>query len=140
MILILFVSGGAFAGLLDHSKCGAQCGEGTIPYPLCTNEKVELADGEYYTLVGWIKNVDTDAPYFQVDLKSHPWLENSKRFKLPHYPLLDLFPEEAWIKYESVKVQIIVKAQGRIEYDFFEIPRYVLSLKPIAKPIRLISR
>lgn len=67
---------------------------GEIPTPFeAANQRVELADSEAYILVGRVLFLEDHArdnvyvPFFEVDLKEHPWLANEKRRKSPLYRL-----------------------------------------------------
>ena len=108
--------------------------DGTIPMPFSTNQKVELANGEYYTLVGFIHE-QHGAYFFHVDLKTHPWLSNNQRARYPSYPMIELSEKVDWEEYEYLPVKMIVQAFGHVETDSkFGVPNYEISLIPLAKP------
>ena len=69
---------------------GGGGGEGGVPTPLTQNQKVELADGEEYLLVGWIRierePVTGEQNYkLQVDFETLPWLASIRRKEDPYY-------------------------------------------------------
>lgn len=112
-------------------------GSGEVPTPLITyNQKVELADGEPYTLLGKIHIVRGQA-YFEVDLEEHPWLANTKRKASPFYPLLGT--AAYWSKFEGQNVKVVAEAQGQVEAPTQTEPKhhYVISLQPLADPVTL---
>ena len=82
-------------------------GGGGIPSPFVetSNRKVELADGEMYTLQGKIVFDSNDTPWFWVDLAKHPWLANQKRQAAPYYRLQGL--RDQWRPYNEKSVQLI---------------------------------
>lgn len=101
---------------------GGHGGGGEIPNPLLTvNQHVELAPGEFYTLIGTVMagsdNLNATAansvPMFVVDLREHPWLANVRRVRSPYYFLTGGWP--FWSRY--LQKRVIVTAQARITYQ-----------------------
>ena len=80
-------------------------GGGDMPIPFGLNGKVELADGEFYLLVGKItvlpkqRSKKTPRVFFEVDFDQHPWLANAKRYANPGYPVEG--PVSFWKKYDG---------------------------------------
>ncbi|MGZ3708222.1 MAG: hypothetical protein ACXWPM_05310, partial [Bdellovibrionota bacterium] len=75
-----------------------------IPTPATAfNQKVELADGEFYMLYGNVRLIE-EVPYFEVDLTSHPWLASTGRQSNPLYPLEGKASQ--WRRYENVRVRL----------------------------------
>lgn len=111
-------------------------GGGGFPGPFDgANLKVELSDGDLYALQGTVvflpESGSPAAPYFQVDLKMHPWLANSHRKNSPYYPLLGA--ASFWQKFENQVVQLSTQAQGMASYDAKTgTASYDISLLPIA--------
>lgn len=94
------------------------------------NSKVELADGELYSLFGTVVFMN-GYPFFNVDLKAHPWLANSKRAKMPYYQLEG--SADFWKKYENSRIRFfciahshIIQVQGGMDY--------VITLASTAEP------
>jgi hypothetical protein len=130
---LLWVTLGMFAAVSAFARGGGG-GAGEIPTPfLSSNQKVELSDGELYTLVGQVVFYD-DLPYFEVDLSQHSWLANVHRQSAPYYPL------EASASYlrrfEGRRVKAYVEAHGRV-INGGSGPQYQLSLEPLADPVLL---
>ena len=135
--MLIFVSAAVFLPAVQAMSKGGG-GEG-IPVPLTTNQKVELADGEYYLLVGRVSFFDSH-PYLSVDLNIHPWLASSYRRFEPYYPL-----EETsscwWKRYEGRRVKVLVRAVGKVDSgDQLHPPSYSLWLSPLDEPIPMSSR
>jgi hypothetical protein len=107
---------------------------GGIPVPYSAlNQKVELADREYYTLVGRVIFVE-NVPFLQVDLAKHPWLANARRNERPLYQLVA--DSADWVSYEGEWLQVFVQAQGRIVKNELGVFVHDLVLKSVAKPVR----
>jgi hypothetical protein len=94
-------------------------GGGNVPDPLAVyNEHVELADGEYYLLVGRIRIAPALQgssrklqAYLAVDLKAHPWLANKKRRDFALYPIEGSVA--AWKSYEGMRVKLAARARSQ---------------------------
>lgn len=118
-----------------NPSCWIHGGEVPIPFE-DLNQKVELADGEYYLLIGQI-SMDaptfgirqTPRPFIQIDLDEHPWLGNSKRKKNPYYPIIGLASE--WRKYEGHRVMLYGQAQWVVRIDEDGIPRVTIWIEPL---------
>jgi hypothetical protein len=92
-------------------KCPTLMG-GEIPTPLgLPNQKVELADGEVYTLVGKIQ-VSGKFAFFEVDLGEQPWLASRNRSASPYY-LLD-GGASVWNEYDKSSVRLSALAKGNV--------------------------
>ena len=113
--------------------CG---GAGDVPTPfLNTNQKVELSEGELYTLIGKVR-FSRGGVFFEVDLVEHPWLASAKRRLNPFYSL-DGSPS-FWRKFEGRKVRIVVEAKGSVRLNASNGEgEYSLSLQPVADPVVL---
>ena len=124
----------------DDSGRPAPCGgSGDVPTPfLNTNQRVELSDGELYTLVGRIHAL-RDSALFEVDLAEHPWLASARRKASPLYGLEG--SPSFWRRFDGKKVRVLVEAKGiaRLSPATGE-PEYWLSLQPVADPIVISSR
>ncbi len=129
---------------VQHGSRGG--GGEEIPTPLSSNDRVELADGEQYLLVGQVVirsiydvtgngNALVEKAFFEVDLIEHPWLANSKRRTDPGYPLDG--PTAYWYKFQKMRVKVSVQAQGRILTSESHNSEYVIGLKALADPIRM---
>lgn len=107
---------------------------GDIPIPLMdTNQRVELADGEQYTLWGKVVYYDRQA-YLEVDLEKHAWLKSRKREKLPYYPLGEI--AGGWRRWQGRGIQVQVAAHGLVLTNG-AYPQYVIWLAPVSDPIDL---
>src|SRR5437870_1469834 len=85
----LAIGGVCLADTHSSSRRSSACdgGGGDVPVPYAnTNQHVELADGENYTLVGIVRFMG-GLPYLQVDLQQHPWLATADRVAYPYYSL-----------------------------------------------------
>jgi hypothetical protein len=106
-------------------------GDVPIPYSL-TNQRVELADGEVYTLDGMVV-FSGGRPYFEVDLSEHPWLANAKRRGSPLYPVTG--SASSWKRYEGMRVRLQAMAKGEVTYPDSDcetfLPQYVITLVPV---------
>jgi hypothetical protein len=107
-------------------------GGGEIPTPFSSNQKVELADGEIYSLVGTVKLYGGEA-YFEIDFAQHPWLASAKRQSSPYYALSN--PIDYWRKFEGAKLRLSVEAQGEIVLGQEAGPRYSIRLQLLAEPV-----
>jgi hypothetical protein len=109
----------------DTMRIGGNGGEGVPTLNDLSSIKVELADGEAYTLAGNIAFLADGQPYLKVDLKQQPWLANSKRISFPYYALTG--GADFWRSYEGNAVQYMCIAAGTIASD----GEYQISLKPV---------
>ncbi len=108
-------------------------GSGEIPIPFqSSNQKVELASGELYILIGRISFYN-GAPYLEVDLEQHPWLANKERKGAPFYPLEA--SADYWRRFEGQQLKTFMEAHGAVRLDDPSGPKYVLSLFPLADPL-----
>ena len=102
---------------------------GEVPDPhLSSNSKVELADGEVYTLFGTVFFGHDGNPYMEVDLKKHPWLANARRKANPIYPLEG--QHGFWMQFNGSKIRFTCRAHGVI-VDVRGNPEYVIGLQPM---------
>jgi len=136
-LLSFLFSGVSFALSSDNTQ-GPEQGDGVnpiggeIPFPFqAMNQKVELADGEKYTLIGRVV-FELGEPYFNVDLELHPWLANQKRKDRPIYPLIASTVN--WDSFEGQLVQIFVEAKGSVLLGL-EKEHYEIFLKSIQEPV-----
>lgn len=98
--------------MLTGASAFAKGGGGGVPSPFTenSNRKVELADGEMYTLQGKVVFDNNDVAWFWVDLAKHPWLANQKRQQNPYYRLMG--SKEQWREYNEKSVQLICVAHA----------------------------
>jgi hypothetical protein len=117
-------------GVMIGPSAFAKGGGGNIPSTLLdvANTRVELADGEVYSLYGQVVFKKDGLPYLKVDLKKEAWLASNRRQADPYYLLAG--DEDVWHKYEGVRVQYLCFAAGVIRNGYFG-PEYRLLLKPI---------
>lgn len=99
---------------------GIDGGGGEIPTPFQElNQRAELADGEFYVLVGQVTQLtQTDgsvAAYLAIDFQSQPWLANGLRQKFPYYRLEG--DTEFWSQYNGKKVRISCLARWVARLD-----------------------
>ncbi len=119
------------------SRPGGLGGPGEVPTPFrAANQKVELAPGERYHLVGWVKIID-GAPYLEVDFSEHSWLRNAAREQWPYYSLEGVTADFRVMDGKRVRVfaeahATILRSRETRSYS------YVLSLEPMM-PIREIK-
>jgi hypothetical protein len=101
-----------------HPGAGGHGGGGEIPNPLLSiNQHVELAVGEFYSLIGTViagsdnpnATAANSVPMFAVDLQQHPWLANVQRVRSPYYFLSGGWP--FWGRYLQKRVLITVQAR-----------------------------
>ena len=99
-----------------------------------TNQKVELADGEMYSLRG---NLYFDAAnntmFLRVDLEETPWLANSLRKKFPFYPITKY--NRTWLNLLNKPVTILVKANGKLFSNQQGDLSYGMFLEPYSSPL-----
>lgn len=109
-------------------------GPGELPIPFqSANQKVELSDGELYTLLGWVR-IKEGRGFFEVDFAAHPWLANTRRKALPFYPLV--IDKGGILPYEDQRVQVFVQAQGGVEYGTEGAePAYTITLVSQIDPV-----
>jgi hypothetical protein len=92
----------------DHSYGGG----GEIPFPFgVVNQRLELADGELYALIGTVV-FEGGTPFLEVDLDKHPWLANDRRLNDSRYPLECVGVN--WRDFEGMKVRLFVEAHGKV--------------------------
>lgn len=109
---------------------------GEVPNPFSNvNQKVELADGESYLLVGRviIDSSDRDLVYLAVDLKEHPWLANAKRKADPFY-LIEA-SGRTWRKYDGLRVKITAEAKMYVVGSEKRGFHTLMSLLPTKEPV-----
>lgn len=133
----------------DEIRGSAGGGGGEIPTPFeAYNQKVELADGEAYVLVGRVV-IDNIAPdgstsermraFFEIDLNEHPWLGNTKRKMRPFYPLEGAV--STWRRYNGMRVKLPCIAVGGVVYTPGQQAEYVIWLRKVAsQPIEPYAR
>ncbi|OFZ81628.1 MAG: hypothetical protein A2583_10015 [Bdellovibrionales bacterium RIFOXYD1_FULL_53_11] len=113
-------------------------GGGDVPTPLgMINQRVELADGERYSLIGWIR-VDGNQLFFEADLDQQPWLARKKSPEGTYYPLFT--KDRIKLKnYADLRVRLIAEANGfvkkisRKEMQF----TYQIWLYPLLEPTQV---
>jgi hypothetical protein len=111
---------------------GPRGGPGDVPTPFISNEKVELADGETYTLIGRFVIREGNV-WFQVDLDAHPWLANQKRKDFPFYRVIGTRVDLEPVVVRAERVQALMKAEGAvIEKDLR--PLYRLGVEVLENP------
>ncbi len=112
-------------------------GGGDVGTPFSgANQKVELADGEHYNLIGTIR-IWRDTPHFEVDLTQHPWLASARRSQMPFYPLQGA--ATYWRRFENMRVKLVVEANGMIVMSGNR-GDYVIALYPLLDPVVLKKR
>lgn len=128
---------GQTCGESDSTRRGG--GDGNdVPTPFTSNQKVELADGEDYTLVGEL-GVHGESVYFVIDFSEHPWLASAKRRANPIYPVKAR--ASVMERYHGVRVKMSVRAISRILIDgSSQEADYVIALVPISEPVRYALR
>lgn len=95
-------------------------GGGGVPSPFAdSNRKVELADGELYTLDGKVVFDSNGEAQFWVNLAKHPWLANKSRVAYPFYKLVG--PASQWKKYNEKSVRLMCIAHVVTSGDGYEI-------------------
>ncbi|MEK6706758.1 MAG: hypothetical protein AABZ06_13320 [Bdellovibrionota bacterium] len=131
---------GSYTDSRYRPDTGGGGGGGEIPSPFSYNQKVELADGEYYVLVGQVKILPSKYPLqyravFMVDFDQHPWLANYKRVKEPFYPLDGSV--DFWRTYEGMDLKFSCKAKAKLinTSGGKGTPRYVITLEALAAPV-----
>jgi hypothetical protein len=123
------VPGGLRAAEPTHGPGG-----GGMPTPFGdSNIRVELADGELYTLDGRVVLVQTQlgaiAAYFEVDLNKQDWLANQTRRQEPYYLLQGKL--SFWRQLNQQNIELTATAQVRILPDEHGVPQQVISLVPL---------
>lgn len=109
-------------------------GSGDVPTPfLSSNQKVELAHGELYTLVGVIR-FSNGEPFLEIDLNEHPWLANAYRKANPFYPLEGA--TSFWKRYENQRLKTFVEAHIGAD-ALSDGLRVYITLNPLADPVVL---
>ncbi len=122
----------SFSASLAVADAGPRGGPGDVPTPFILNEKLELADGETYTLIGRFVTREGNL-WFQVDLDSHPWLANQKRKDFPFYRVIGTRVDLEPVVVRAERVQAIMKAEGGvIERDLR--PIYRLGVEVLENP------
>ncbi len=117
---------------------------GEIPTPFDNvNLKVELADGESYSLLGRIlilrfpSEGGEERPYFEVDLEDHPWLATSARKAMPLYPLLGSV--DSYRQFDKKRVRFNGTAQSKVRLVEGNRVVHEVSLKPAVRRPRGIQ-
>jgi hypothetical protein len=107
--------------MFTGSASFAKGGGGGVPSPFgeTANRRVELADGEMYTLQGKVIFDANDVPWFWVDLAKHPWLASQKRQQNPFYRLAGT--RDQWREYNEKVIQLTCFARGYIGGGAYEI-------------------
>jgi hypothetical protein len=93
---------------------------GELPDPLTVyNQRLELAPGELYLLVGTIKMLpDLQGrtrkllPYLEVDFASQPWLSSALRKRAPYYGILG--NPTYWKEFDGRRARLATRA--RVSY------------------------
>ena len=119
-LALTFLIVGSFSQISRADDGG--CLGGDVPTPFKNaNQKVELAEGEYYILNGTVRIVG-DTPLFRVDLSRHGWLESQQRKENPYYYLQG--GADYWQTYAGKSVQLfaiarvrLVRFAGRLTYS-----------------------
>lgn len=133
-IAACLIVGTVWAGPRGEQRRPRGGGGGDVPTPfLSANTKVELADGEVYTLIGHIRLIRS-IPYLEVDLNEHGWLAGAKRKAEPFYPL-EASPSY-WAQFEDARVKLTVEAHG-VAVVVGERAVYALTLQPLVEPVLL---
>lgn len=103
--------------LVHRPYCGGE-GPGELPSPFeGVNDKVELADGEYYYLLGTVHWASSsEAAIFEVDSNAHPWITQKHKKANPRYALAG--NPQVWKPFANHKVRLLILAHGRILSDF----------------------
>ncbi len=129
-VIFCLLLGGSVS--VAHAEVGPRGGPGDVPTPFISNEKVELADGENYTLIGKFIVRDGNL-WFQVDLDAHPWLANQKRKEFPFYRVIGTRVDLEPVVVRADRVQAVVKAEGSIiERDLR--PSFRIGLEVLESP------
>jgi hypothetical protein len=133
IIMAALLSGSAYAANEANEKDKRKGCCGDVPVPFSSNQKVELANGEYYTLVGRVIFFQNH-PFLNVDLDVHPWLANSKAVQSGEkiYPLQG--SPAYWKTYESLRVKINVQAAADLVDACSNAPLYIISLDLVGTP------
>jgi hypothetical protein len=106
---------------------------GGMPTPFSDlNQKVELADGENYVLIGTIRN-SLGTWFLEIDLTQHKWLATQQRAKNPFYPITLKSDFLSLGQHDGKKFQIFVTAHGVIINN-----KYVIDLELNAAPKSLL--
>jgi len=105
-----------FAESVRADACIRDPGDvGDIPIPFgILNQKLELANGEYYLLEGWIFRLNGNY-FFKVDTKIHPYLRKGNEGRSVEY--LMVISENIQSLPLFQKLKILVKAEGVVLYD-----------------------
>jgi len=111
-------------------------GVGDVPTPFrASNQKVELAPGERYHLVGWIRILN-GAPYLEIDFSEHSWLMSQARAQWPYYSLEVELREV--LPLQGLRVRVFAESHANILRDReTKSYSYVLSLQPLQQIRRL---
>lgn len=138
------LTGSATTGVTNKCRPRVCVGGGGVDVPTpfeSTNRKVELSDGEDYTLEGYVVNFDPGwdslnlvRAFLRVDFDRHPWLASAKRKGQPYYALEG--SPSFWKDLELHSVQIRARAVGRI-VQTRRGPEYVISLRPMGDVVLL---
>jgi hypothetical protein len=129
---LLIATGLGLHQVAVKADIGPKGGPGDVPTPFVSNEKVELADGEIYTLIGRFVIREGNL-WFQVDLEAHPWLANQKRKDFPFYRVIGTRVDLEPVAVRAERVQALMKAEGAIvERDLR--PLYRLGVEVLESP------
>lgn len=116
-------------------ECPAGGGPGDIPTPFGVyNNKVELADKEFYLLVGTVGIEKPTAPgfksraYLEIDHKQHPWIAHPNGRTSKRYTLEGSI--SFWKQYQYLKVRVSCQARGSVVTSLNGKPEYVITLAP----------
>lgn len=143
LFIFLFTPLQSAIALTDHPACGELGRDWSkgfeMPIPFSTNQKVELADKEYYILAGILRQSGRDY-YLEVDLDVHPWLASTKRQLDPYY-LIEITPDAThWLKLKNRRVKVLIEAIGQIRDENNYLPaRYEVILKALARPLLFVE-
>jgi hypothetical protein len=92
---------------------GIDGGGGEMPTPFqILNQRVELADGEFYILEGQVVSLQlngVDTPYLAIDLQEQSWLANNYRQNFPYYQLEGTW--DYWNQFKGKTVKLSCRAR-----------------------------
>ena len=123
----LMVSLASYAGTRDKGGPGPLIG---------SNQKVELADGEFYILSGMIvigpsQTDSVNIAYLKVDLNKQSWLANARREEVPYYPI-DIDPT-LLAAYDHKNVKLSCTAEAKIVTLTDGTQTYIIYLRPVER-------
>jgi hypothetical protein len=98
----------------DCKTWASRGGGGEMPRFMPGDTKVELANGEKYSLKGTIE-VRATGPFLRIDLKAQPWLATTARVKSPYYRLTS--GSINWNRFRGQRVIVLGTAHYAIYSD-----------------------